>query len=116
MISLFFEKKQMKYINKATAALAISLFSTISFSEEIRTINQPKTITGEFVVAEGNQSKYAGLEKDTSLIQIEKDTFGLKKFRNDMKVTNIKQRFKVNLAKLREDSSHKDAYPYENNK
>ncbi len=79
---------------------------------EIKTINQPTAITGEFIVEEESQVKYSKYAKDTPLIQTESDTFGLKRFKEEMSVPAIKTRFSQGLSKLKEEPTHQQQYPY----
>lgn len=75
--------------------LFISFFCTIStFSlaensqrtQEIRSYNQPKVDTQEFVVDQADQRKFQDMKKDTPEIQVESsDALGIKKMFSEYK-------------------------------
>ena len=99
------------YLTPFALFLAVTTSHAAAITE-IKTINQPNAITGEFIVEEESQVKYSKHAKDTPLIQTESDTFGLKRFKEEMSVPAIKTRFSQGLSKLKEEPTHQQQYPY----
>lgn len=88
-----------------TTLLAISAATNANI-QETRTYTQPPVITGEFIVNEPDQKHLANLPKDTDLIQVESDLFGIKRFKRDtFDASKIKERLNLGWKKLREDES-----------